>query len=63
VRSVISDRIAALFYVDSGPATGAIDPDLTAAEVPLPSWEELEADGSSLSGLTAEQLARGASAG
>jgi hypothetical protein len=29
---------------------------LTAAEVPLPSWQELEEDGSSLEGLTQEQL-------
>jgi pimeloyl-ACP methyl ester carboxylesterase len=49
-------QIAAMVYVDSGPATGALDPDLSAVEVPLPTWEELEADGSSLEGLTPEQL-------
>jgi len=56
VTDRIPARIAAMVYVDSGPATGALDPDVTAAEVPLPSWEELEKDGSSLNGLTAEQL-------
>jgi pimeloyl-ACP methyl ester carboxylesterase len=52
----VPEQIAAMVYVDSGPATGALDPDLSAVEVPLPTWEELEADGSSLEGLTAEQL-------
>jgi pimeloyl-ACP methyl ester carboxylesterase len=52
----VPEQIAAMVYVDSGPATGALDPDLSEVEVPLPSWEELEADGSSLEGLTAEQL-------
>jgi hypothetical protein len=47
-----------MVYVDSGPATGAIDPDFSAAELPLPTWEELEAEGSSLEGLTPEQLER-----
>jgi pimeloyl-ACP methyl ester carboxylesterase len=56
VTDRIPDQIAAMVYVDSGPATGALAPDLTAAEVPLPSWEELEEDGSSLEGLTEEQL-------
>jgi pimeloyl-ACP methyl ester carboxylesterase len=51
------EQIAAMVYVDSAPATGALDPDLSAVEVPLPTWEELEADpGNSLEGLTAEQL-------
>jgi pimeloyl-ACP methyl ester carboxylesterase len=52
----VPERIAAMVYVDSGPATGALDPDFAAAELPLPTWEELEADGSSLEGLTAAQL-------
>ena len=52
----IPEQIAAMVYVDSGPATGALNPDLSAVEVPLPTWEELEADGSSIEGLTAEQL-------
>jgi pimeloyl-ACP methyl ester carboxylesterase len=52
----VPEQIAAMVYVDSGPATGALNPDLSAVEVPLPTWEELEADGSSIEGLTAEQL-------
>ncbi|HEV2012774.1 MAG TPA: alpha/beta hydrolase [Candidatus Dormibacteraeota bacterium] len=52
----VPEQIAAMVYVDSGPATGALNPDLSAAEVSLPTWEELEADGSSIEGLTAEQL-------
>jgi pimeloyl-ACP methyl ester carboxylesterase len=50
------ERIAAMFYVDSGPATGALDPDVTDAEVPLPSREEL-AEQESLEGISEEQLA------
>src|SRR3989454_12046172 len=51
----IPERIAAMVYVDSGPATGALDSDVTGAEVPLPSREELEAE-ENLDGLTQEQL-------
>jgi pimeloyl-ACP methyl ester carboxylesterase len=54
-----SDRfpelIAAMVYVDSGPATGPLDPDFDAVEKPLPSPEELEAE-ENLDGLTEEQL-------
>lgn len=53
----IPEMIAAMVYVDSGPATGALNPDVSAADVPLPTWQELEADGSSLKGLTTDQLA------
>lgn len=52
------DRVAAVVYVDSAPATGAIDPAFADVELPLPTWEELEADGSSIEGLSAAQLAR-----
>ena len=53
----VPEQIAAMVYVDSGPATAALDPDLSAVEVPLPTWEELEEDpGNSLEGLTPEQL-------
>jgi pimeloyl-ACP methyl ester carboxylesterase len=51
----IPDQIAAMVYVDSGPATGALDPDFAAAELPLPSQEELAAE-ENLDGLTEEQL-------
>ena len=53
----VPELIAAMVYVDSGPATAALDPDLSAVEVPLPAWDELAEDpGNSLEGLTAEQL-------
>jgi pimeloyl-ACP methyl ester carboxylesterase len=48
------ERIAAMVYVDSGPAKGAINPAFDAVEWPLPPWEELE---ESFDGLTEEQLA------
>jgi pimeloyl-ACP methyl ester carboxylesterase len=54
-----SDRvpqlIAAMVYVDSGPATGALDPEFEDAEKSLPSPEELAAE-ENLEGLTEEQL-------
>jgi pimeloyl-ACP methyl ester carboxylesterase len=49
----IPERIAAMVYVDSGPATGAIDPGMSAVEWPLPPWEELDEN---LDGLTEDQL-------
>jgi pimeloyl-ACP methyl ester carboxylesterase len=57
VTDRIPEQIATMVYVDSGPATGALDPNLTADEVPLPSPEELEEE-ENLDGLTEEQLAR-----
>jgi pimeloyl-ACP methyl ester carboxylesterase len=55
VTDRIPERIAAMVYVDTGPAKGALDPDFDAVEKPLPSREELEAD-ENLDGLTEEQL-------
>jgi pimeloyl-ACP methyl ester carboxylesterase len=52
----VPEQVAAMVYVDSGPATGALDPKFDAVEVPLPSWEELEAGGSSLQGVSEEHL-------
>lgn len=57
---VASDRlpegIAAMVYVDTAPATGALDPTSTDDVIPLPPWEELEeTDG--LGGLTEAHLA------
>ncbi|MGH8873715.1 MAG: alpha/beta fold hydrolase [Acidimicrobiia bacterium] len=52
----IPEQIAAMVYVDSGPATGALNPEMSEHELPLPSWEELEEDGSSLEGLSEAQL-------
>jgi pimeloyl-ACP methyl ester carboxylesterase len=51
----IPDQIAAMVYVDSGPATGALEPDFDGVEKPLPSQEEL-AEEETLDGLTEEQL-------
>jgi pimeloyl-ACP methyl ester carboxylesterase len=51
----IPEQIAAMVYVDSGPATGALDPGFDAVEKPLPSQEELEEE-ENLDGLTEEQL-------
>src|ERR671919_182401 len=51
----VPEQIAAMVYVDSGPATGALDPDFDAVEKPLPSREELEAE-ENLDGLSEEQL-------
>jgi pimeloyl-ACP methyl ester carboxylesterase len=52
----VPELIAAMVYVDSGPATGALDPDFDGVEKPLPEPEELEAE-ENLDGLTVEQLA------
>src|ERR1700682_765184 len=56
VSDRVPERIAAMFHVDSGPAPGALTPEVSAVDVPLPTWPELEADGSSLKGLSPEQL-------
>ncbi len=53
----VADRLAAVVYVDSGPGTGALGEGFPDAEHPLPSWEELEAEGSSLAGLSPQQRA------
>jgi pimeloyl-ACP methyl ester carboxylesterase len=47
------ERIAAMVYVDSGPATGAPNPDFEGVEMPLPTWEELQ---ESFHGLSDEHL-------
>jgi pimeloyl-ACP methyl ester carboxylesterase len=51
----VPEQIAAMVYVDSGPATGALDPDFDAVEMPLPTRQELE-ENESLEGLSEEQL-------
>jgi pimeloyl-ACP methyl ester carboxylesterase len=51
----VPEKIAAMVYVDSGPAKGAMDPDFADAEKPMPSIEEL-AEEENLDGLTEEQL-------
>jgi pimeloyl-ACP methyl ester carboxylesterase len=50
----IPEQIAAMVYVDSGPATGALDPDFDGVEKPLV-WEEIEQE-ENLDGLSEEQL-------
>ena len=49
----IPERIAAMVYVDSGPATAALDAGFEAEELPLAPWDEL---GENLDGLSEEQL-------
>jgi pimeloyl-ACP methyl ester carboxylesterase len=55
VTDRIPEQIAAMVYVDTGPAKGALDPGFEAVELPLPSPEELAAE-ENLDGLTEEQL-------
>ena len=52
----VPEQLAAMVYVVSGPAKAALDPGFDAAEMPLPSWQQLEEGGSSLAGLNEEQL-------
>jgi pimeloyl-ACP methyl ester carboxylesterase len=55
VTDRVPGQIAAMVYVDTGPAKGALDPDFDAVEKPLPSREELEKE-ENLDGLSEEQL-------
>ncbi len=51
----VPELIAAMVYVDTGPAKGALDADFDAVEKPMPSLEKLAAD-ENLTGLTEDQL-------
>ena len=51
----VPEKIAAMVYVDTGPAKGALDPEFDAAEKPLPPADELAAE-ENLDGLTDEHL-------
>jgi pimeloyl-ACP methyl ester carboxylesterase len=51
----VPELIAAMVYVDTGAAKGALDPDFAAVEKPLPTPEELAAN-ENLDGLSEEQL-------
>jgi pimeloyl-ACP methyl ester carboxylesterase len=51
----VPEQIAAMVYVDSGPATGASEPDFDGVEKPLPSRDEL-AQQENLDGISEEQL-------
>lgn len=53
----IPEQLAAAVYVDTGPATGALDPGFDGTDLPLPSPEELAAE-ENLDGLSDEHLAR-----
>jgi pimeloyl-ACP methyl ester carboxylesterase len=55
VTDRIPKQIAAMVYVDTGPAKGALDADFDAIEKPMPSLEKLAAD-ENVSGLTEKQL-------
>jgi pimeloyl-ACP methyl ester carboxylesterase len=55
VSDRIPEQIAAMVYVDSGPATGALEPDFDGVDKPMPSREELAAN-ENLDGLSEEQL-------
>jgi pimeloyl-ACP methyl ester carboxylesterase len=50
----VTDRIAAMVYVDTAPGVPPLDPDFDGAEKPM-SWEELSAE-ENLDGLSEEQL-------
>ena len=52
----VPDLIGHMIYVDTGPATAALDPDFEGDEYPLPSPDELAAN-ENLDGLSDEQLA------
>ena len=55
VTDRIPEQIAAMVYVDTGAAKGALDPEFAAVEHPLPAPDEL-AESENLDGLTEEQL-------
>jgi pimeloyl-ACP methyl ester carboxylesterase len=55
VTDRIPEQIAAMVYVDTGPAKGALDPSFEAVELPLPSHEELASE-ENLDGLTEQHL-------
>lgn len=51
----VPERIRAMVYVDTAPGSGAINPQFTGAELPMPSPEDL-AKNENLTGLSDEQL-------
>src|SRR5206468_9213065 len=55
VTDRIPKQIAAMVYVDTGPAKGALDSSFEAVEKPLPATKEL-AENENLTGLTEAQL-------
>jgi pimeloyl-ACP methyl ester carboxylesterase len=55
VTDRMPEQIAAMVYVDTGPAKGALDAEFEGLEKPMPSPDELAAN-ENLSGLTEQQL-------
>ncbi len=55
VTDRVPEQIAAMVYVDTGAAMGALDPEFDGVELPLPPHEELAAN-ENLDGLSEEQL-------
>lgn len=55
VTDLVPEKIANMVYVDTGPASGPLDPDFAGPELPMPSLEDL-AEEENLDGLTREQL-------
>ena len=51
---LVPEGIAAMVYVDTGPAVGPLDADFEGAELPLAPWDELDEN---LDGIADEQLA------
>ena len=51
----IPERLAAMVYVDSAPGKGALAPDFTDTEKPLPPQQQLESE-ENFDGLSAEQI-------
>ena len=49
----VPEQIAAMVYVDSGPATAPLDPGFEGIDFPLPTWENLDEN---LDGISQEQL-------
>jgi pimeloyl-ACP methyl ester carboxylesterase len=55
VTDRIPEQIAAMVYVDTGPAKGALDPEFDGVEKPLPPLEQLGQE-ENLDGISPEQL-------
>jgi pimeloyl-ACP methyl ester carboxylesterase len=49
----VPEQIAAMVYVDSGPATAPLEPSFEGDDFPLPSWEDLDEN---LDGISQDQL-------
>src|SRR5213078_1981086 len=56
VTDRIPERIAAMVYVDTGPAKGALDPEFDGVEKPLPPLDQLREE-ENLHGISDAQLA------